>query len=376
MNNSIHRPVWVEVNLENIEYNLQQVKKQVDESTLIMPVVKADAYGHGLLPVAKTLIEAGADCLAVAFPFEGIELREEGFQCPIQVLTQLSSAQLSTVVDYNLIPTISRRAPLLQLEELCQKGDTQIKIHLAVDTGMGRMGVLPADILDLASAAKQCSRLTVEGLMTHFASADEANKEYTYRQWDNFQRAINILEDQGIDIPLKQAANSAAVIDLPEMKLDLVRPGIMIYGLPPSKEVKNFNLKPALSWKTEVIEVRELPQDFGISYGVTYTTPERRKLVTLPLGYADGYPRSLSNKGEVLIRGQRAPIRGRICMDQTIVDVTDIKNVEIGDQVVVLGTQNGGQITATELADWVGTINYEIVTRISSRVPRIYSSEV
>jgi alanine racemase len=215
--------------------------------------------------------------------------------------------------------------------------------------------------------------IEVEGLMTHFAKADEEDKEYTYNQWDQFQMVIDRLAEENIEIPIKQAANSATIIDLPHMALNMVRPGIMMYGLRPSHEVdQDFTLKPALSWKAKIVYLKEVPPGTGISYGATYITEEKAKIATIPMGYADGYSRLLSNKGDVLINGQRAPIRGRVCMDQFMVDVTHIDDVEIGDEVVLIGKQGNAEFSATEMADIIGTINYEITCDITKRVPRIY----
>lgn len=371
--NKLTRPVWAEINLENIKYNLNQVKKNIPEDTLIMAVVKADAYGHGVLPVAQTVVEAGADRLAVALPEEGRELRNAGFKLPIQILGEVLSSQIPILVEYDLIPTISKLETIKTLDKLAKEKNVIKKVHVKVDTGMGRIGIFPDEAVQFIKKANDFDNIEVEGLMTHFAKADEKNKEYTYKQWEKFQIVIDQLEEENIEIPIKQAANSAAIIDLPEMSLNMVRPGIMMYGLRPSHQVdQKFKLKPALSWKTRIVYLKEVPKGTKISYGGTYVTDKKAKIATLPLGYADGYARLLSNKGEVLIKGQRAPIRGRICMDQFMVDVTHIDNVAVGDEVVLIGKQNEEEFSATEMADLIGTINYEITCDITKRVPRIY----
>ena len=372
MKKDVTRPVWAEINLDNIAYNIEKVKENVSQETFIMAVVKADAYGHGAISVARKALKAGADRLAVAIPEEGVELRKAGFEVPIQVFGEILADQWPLMVDYNLIPTVCKLETVKGLNNYANKRNKNIKIHVKIDTGMGRIGVFPEDAVEFIKKTKKFSNIEVEGIITHHAKADEEDKEYTYDQWEKFQNVINNLEDEGIDIPIKQAANSATIIDLPKMALDMVRPGIMMYGLPPSHEVKDFPLKPALSWKTKIVYLKEVPEGTGISYGATYVTEEKRKIATLPLGYADGYLRLLSNKGEVLINGQRAPIRGRVCMDQIMVDVSNIPDVEIGDEVVLIGKQGDEEITATELADLVGTINYEITCSISKRVPRVY----
>ena len=367
------RPVWAEVNLDNIKFNLNQVKKNVPEETLIMAVVKADAYGHGVIPVAEAAVEAGADRLAVALPEEGRDLREAGFELPIQILGEVLPGQVSILVNNELIPTISKIETVELLNKLAEEKGITKKVHVKVDTGMGRIGVFPDNAVDFIKEIMSFKNIEVEGLMTHFAKADEEDKEYTYNQWDQFQMVIDRLVEENIEIPIKQAANSATIIDLPHMALNMVRPGIMMYGLRPSHEVdQDFTLKPALSWKAKIVYLKEVPPGTGISYGATYITEDKAKIATIPMGYADGYSRLLSNKGEVLVNGQRAPIRGRVCMDQFMVEVTHIDDVEIGDEVVLIGKQGDAEFSATEMADIIGTINYEITCDITKRVPRIY----
>ena len=372
----ISRPVWAEINLENVAYNIQQVKKNVSQETIVNAVVKADAYGHGAIPVARKALKAGADRLAVAIPDEGVELRKAGFEVPIQVFGEVLKPQLPLMIDYNLTPTVCKLETVRELDRLAGKKGIKKSIHVIIDTGMGRIGVFPEKAVVFVEKVKEFNNIEVEGIMTHFAKADEEDKEYTLKQWKKFKNVITELEENGIKIPLKQAANSATIIDMPEMQLDMVRPGIMTYGLRPSHEVnESFSLKPVLSWKSKIVYLKEVSPGTGISYGATYVTEEKRQIATIPLGYADGYLRLLSNKGEILINGRRAPIRGRVCMDQFMVDVTEIPDVKIGDEVVLIGKQGSAEITATELADLVGTINYEITCSISKRVPRVYISE-
>jgi alanine racemase len=369
----ITRPVWAEVDLKNIRYNIEQVRKNVSQETLILAVVKADAYGHGLIPVSRALIDGGADRLAVALPEEGVELREEGISIPIQVLGEVMPSQIPLLIEYDLIPSISKIETIKGLNILAENKGIIKKVHVKLDTGMGRIGLLADNTLDFIRELKKYKNIMIEGLMTHFSTADEEDKEYTYQQWEKFNYLIKLLEENDINISIKHAANSATIIDLPHMELNLVRPGIMLYGLKPSHEVDgNFSLRPALSWKARIVYIKDLPEGYGISYGATYITKKETKIATISLGYADGYSRLLSNKGEVLIRGKRAPIRGRICMDQFLVDVSDIPDVKVGNEVVLIGKQGKEEITATELADLIGTINYEITCSISKRVPRLY----
>ncbi len=373
MLDEITRPVWAEVDLDNIRFNFEQVKRNIPSERSIMAVVKADAYGHGVIPVARTLVDAGADRLAVALPDEGVELRESGFKLPIQILGEVLPPQYSQLIDYDLIPTVSKMKTARGLNDLAGKNGIIKKIHVKVDTGMGRIGVTPETAVEFILEINQLPSIEVEGLMTHFARADEEDKEYTCQQWKEFNRVIKGLNEAGVEIPIKHAANSAAIIDLPRFALDQVRPGIMLYGLRPSHEVdRDFKLKPALSWKARIVYLKEIEAETGISYGATYITPDRSRIATIPLGYADGYSRLLSNRGEVLVNGRRAPIRGRVCMDQLLVDVTEIEDVKVGDEVVLIGKQGKDEITATEMADLIGTINYEITCGISKRVPRLY----
>ncbi len=366
------RPVWVEIDLNNLKYNLGQLRNKLSSGTLIMAVVKADAYGHGVLPISQALVEEGVDRLGVALPEEGVELRKAGVTLPIHILGEVLAAQYKLIMKYDLLPTVARRDSLEKYNILAEKQGIKKKIHIKIDTGMGRIGLLPDQAIGFIQEASHLSNIEIEGLMTHFATADEKDKEYTYQQWERFKYVVRELEKLGIGIPLKHAGNSATIIDLAEFQLNMIRPGISLYGLLPSEDVSSLTLKPILTWKARVDFIKEVPLGTNISYGATYVTKNKSKIATIPLGYADGYSRLLSNKGYVLINGQRAAIVGRVCMDQFMVDVTDISNVKIGDEVVLIGKQMNEEITVTEIADLLGTINYEVLCNISIRVPRKY----
>ncbi|MFW6022428.1 MAG: alanine racemase [Halanaerobiaceae bacterium] len=368
----ITRPVWAEINLDNLIYNYRKIKVLLKEETKIMAVVKADAYGHGMIPVATTLRDQGVDRLGVALPEEGVELRKAGIELPIHILGEVLKDQYKIVVENELIPTVARLDSAEKLNEIARQKKKTVTVHIKIDTGMGRIGVQSEETLDFIKKINSLDNIYLEGLMTHFSTADESNKEYTHQQWGNFKKAIKILKKNGINIPLKHAGNSAAVIDLPEYQLDMVRPGISLYGSSPSAKVRKIGLKPVLSWKAKIDFLKVVPPGKAISYGATYITKKTSKIATIPLGYADGYSRLLSNKGHVLVKGQKAPIVGVICMDQFMIDVTHIDDVKIGDEIVLLGKQGSNEITAVELADLVGTINYEIFCNISRRVPREY----
>jgi len=366
------RPVWVEIDLNNLKYNLRQLKSRLSSGTLIMAVVKADAYGHGVLQISQVLVDEGVDRLGVALPEEGVELREAGFSLPIHVLGEVLPAQYKLMMKYDLIPTVARRDSLYKFNELAKIQGIKKKIHIKIDTGMGRIGLSPDQAIVFIQEAMDLNNIEIEGLMTHFATADEKDKEYTYQQWERFKYVIRELENLNIDIPVKHAGNSATIIDLVDFQLNMIRPGISLYGLLPSEDVSSITLKPVLSWEARIDFIKEVPAGSNISYGATYVTKSTSKIATIPLGYADGYSRLLSNKGFVLINGQRASIVGRVCMDQFMVDITDISDVNVGDEVVLIGKQMNEKITATDIANLLGTINYEVLCNISKRVPRKY----
>lgn len=366
------RPVWAEINLDHYVHNIQEIKRRYP-GVKIMAVVKANAYGHGAVELSKAAIQAGADRLAIAVVDEGIELRKAGIDVPIHILGGAAEKQWVQVVDYDLIQTVFDLNTARNLSQIAQEKGKRVRIHLKVDTGMGRIGFQPEEAGEAAAAIFALPNIDLEGLMTHLATADETDKSYTLQQMERYRRALHDIEARGIRISLRHVANSATIMDLPDFHFDMVRPGIMSYGLWPSDEVDHtFDIRPVLSWKTQVIYVKEVPAGTGISYGKTFVTERTTKVATLPLGYADGLSRHLSNKGQVLIHGHRVPMIGRVCMDQCMIDVTEIEKVAIGDEVVLIGSQGEEQITAEEMAAWIGTINYEVTCAISKRVPRYY----
>ena len=370
------RPVWAEINLDNYLHNIAEIKR-LYPGKIVMAVVKADGYGHGAIQVAKAALAAGAERLAIAIVDEGIELRKAGFTCPIQILGGTAESQFEQVIEYDLIQTVFDPAVATRLSQIAQSKGRTVTLHLKVDTGMGRVGVQPEDAGSVARLIADLPNVHLEGLMTHLATADETDKSYTMHQLSRYRLALNNIEKSGVDIKIRHIANSAAIIDLPELSFDMVRPGIMSYGLWPSADVDHtFDIRPVLSWKAQVIFVKELPAGRGISYGKTFVTEKPSRIATLPLGYADGLMRLLSNKGQVLIKGQRVPIIGRICMDQCMIDVSNVEGVEAGEEVVLIGYQGEEHISAEEMAATVGTINYEITCAISKRVPRYYVGAV
>ena len=368
-------PTWVEINLDAIANNVKNIKQLIGEKKELMAVVKGNAYGHDILEIASVVLNNGATRLAVARLEEGIFLRKSGITVPILVLGLTLKQQAELLVSYNITPTVSEYEMIEELSDSAFKEDKIVKVHLKVDTGMGRIGISPNHVLNFIKKVKVLKNVEIEGIFTHFSVADEKDKTYTEKQFKKFMEVLTILEKEEIRIPVKHVGNSATLLDLPHMWLDLVRPGISIYGLYPSTEVqKTVKLIPAHSFKTRMVFLKELPAGEDISYGRTYTTKKKRTVVaSLPVGYADGYNRLLSNQGEVLIRGRRFPVIGRVCMDQTMIDVTDIPQVEVGDEVVLWGRQGQEEITVEEIADKIKTINYEVVHMPDKkRVPKLF----
>lgn len=368
-------PTWIEVNLDAIAQNVRNIKKLIGEKKELMAVVKGNAYGHDVLEVVPVVLKSGATRLAVARLEEGIFLRKAGITVPILVLGLTLKQQAELLVSYSITPAVSEYEMIEKLSEEAFKEGKIVKVHLKVDTGMGRIGIFPNRVLDFVKKIKALKNIEIEGVFTHFSVADEKDKTYTEIQFKKFMEVLNILEKEGIEIPIKHVGNSATLLDLPHMWLDLIRPGISIYGLYPSKEVqKIIKLIPAHSFKTRIVFLKELPAGECISYGRTYKTKKKRTVVaSLPVGYADGYNRHLSNQGEVLVRGRRFPVIGRICMDQTMIDVTNLPQVKIGDEVVLWGRQGQEEITVEEIAEKIGTINYEIVHMPDKkRVPKLF----
>ncbi|MFA5157251.1 MAG: alanine racemase [Candidatus Omnitrophota bacterium] len=364
-----YRPTWAEVKLSNIDYNFAQVKKMVSSRVKVMVTVKADAYGHGLVPVAKRLCGCAADYLGVASIDEGIKLRNAGIRIPILVLGALLKNDIAPLFKYNLTATVCTQELAAAINRKAAVLHKQACVHVKVDTGMGRIGAMHREAAEIIRDIRRLKFINIEGIFTHFAFAD-LNEEFTLHQIKLFDRLVEDLKKEGVNIPLVHAANSAGVINYKTGHFNMVRPGIVIYGLYPSNKIK-IRLKPVLSLKTKVVYAKKVPKGYGISYGHIYSTKKDTTVVTLPIGYGDGYPRNLSNYGPVLIRGRRFKISGRVCMDQVMVDVGNAC-VKVGDEAVLIGRQAGKRITTEELAELAGTIPYEIVCGLGSRIPRIY----
>jgi len=366
-------PVWATVDLDAIIHNVAAIKRYVGDRVIVMAVVKANAYGHGAEPVARAALESGAAWLAVNRVGEGVTLRRAGTDAPILVMGYTPPAAAATAVAHDLRLTVTS----LPLAQAFSKAATQeskkLPIHVKIDTGMGRLGLLPNEVLSFVRDLRRLPNLELEGVFTHFAVADLADKVYTRQQFAIYLEVVAALEQEGVRIPVRHVANSAATLDLPEMHMDAVRLGIAMYGLQPSGEVEPpLALHPALTLKSRVGRVRTLPSGSSISYGRTFVTERPTPVALVPVGYGDGYMRLNSNRGEVLIHGQRAPIRGRVCMDQFVVEISGIEDVQPGDEVVLIGRQGDDVLSAEEVAIWGETINYEVVTQLMPRVPRVY----
>lgn len=367
-------PSWVEINLDAIAKNVRNIKKLIGEKKELMVVVKGNAYGHDVLEVSSVVLDNGANRLAVARLEEGVFLREAGITVPILVLGLTLKEQAELLVLYDITPAVSEFEMLEKLSKSAIKMNKIAKIHLKVDTGMGRIGIFPQEVLGFIKKAKSLKNVEIEGIFTHFSVADEKDRAYTENQFKKFNKVLIDIKREGINISIKHVGNSATLLDLPHMWLDMLRPGISIYGLYPSPEVKKtIDLIPAQEFKTRIIFLKELPAGESISYGRTYITKRRTLVASLPVGYADGYNRLLSNQGEVLVRGKRVPIIGRICMDQCMLDVTELPQVEAGDEVVLWGKQGDEVISVEEIAQKIGTINYEVVHMPDKkRVPKLF----
>jgi len=371
MNTTTYRPTISEIDLNAIRYNLNEIRGFIPSSTKVMAVVKANAYGHGIIEVSQTLSQANIDYLGVASVDEAIAIRDADINSPILVLGAILPSEIEAILNKNITLTLCTNA-LVRALAASVKGKKKIKVHIKIDTGMGRIGVWHTEAVKFIGEVLKYKCLEIEGIYTHFSSAGR-DKFFTQYQIDSFNNLIKELKKKGIQIPYRHAANSIGIVGFAKSHLNFVRPGLIIYGMYPKKNFKNkLKLKPSLSLKSKIVYLKDVPPGRSISYGRTYITQRHTKIATIPIGYGDGYGRILSNKGEVLVRGVRAPVIGKVTMDQTMIDVGHIKNVKVGDDVVLIGKQKRHRITAEELARLCSTIPYEIVCSLGARVPRLY----
>lgn len=364
------RAVWAEIDLKALENNIKNIKSCIKNNAKWCAVVKADAYGHGAIAVARKAVEQGADYLAVAVLSEAISLRQAGFTVPILILGATPVEASADLAAYAITQVVFTEEQAKALSEAALQQGKTAKVHMAVDTGMSRIGVRPENAGEMAAYIKALPNVELEGMFSHFALADAEDKTFAHIQLEKFKLAISEVEAKGINIPIKHIANSAAILELPEAHFDMVRAGIILYGLWPSDEVKHMiDLQPVMELKAKLVYVKELHKGEVVSYGCTFVAERHTRLATLPLGYADGYTRLFTGKAQLDFNGRRAPIAGRICMDQCMADITDIPELKQGDTVTLYGSKT---LTMDEAASWLGTINYELPCMLSSRVPRLY----
>ncbi|MHB1652858.1 MAG: alanine racemase [Desulfitobacteriaceae bacterium] len=364
------RPVWTEVNLAALRRNYAKI--QAYTASEMMPIVKADGYGHGVIPVVRVLKELGAKRFGVALLEEAVELKQTFPELSVMVIGITPPESSEIFVQEDIIPGIGQFSQAEALSAAAVRYGRTARLHIKVDTGMGRVGFAYQNVQEILRVAS-LPNLLVEGIYTHFATADQRELTYAREQLDRFNTLYQKLKAAGLEIPIRHTANSAAILQFSEAHFELVRPGIVLYGLTPSRQVgQHVGLEQVLSWKAKVSHIKTIAAGETVSYGRTFRAAYPTRVATIPIGYADGLRRALSNRGEVLLHGGRATIIGRVCMDQTMLDVTKIPGVKVGDEVTLLGMDGHDRIEASEMAEWLDTINYEIVCSISKRVPRVY----
>lgn len=370
-----YQRVTAEIDLDAVAYNIKNIRKKVKKETMIMGVVKADAYGHGAVEVSKVLLYNGADWLGVAMIDEAVQLRKNNIMVPILILGYTPEAEIEDVVRYDIIQTVFSYEMAKMVSDAAVKLGKTAKIHIKVDTGMGRIGFIPEEnIGDEVLKISKLPNIEINGIFTHFSTSDEKDKTFTKLQYDRFKYAIDEIEKKGIKLAVKHCANSAAIMDFDDLGFNMVRAGIILYGMYPSDEVikENLSLKPVMSIKTHISYVKKVGKNIPVSYGRTYYTNKESVIATVPVGYADGYIRKMQNGGRVIVKGHYANIVGRVCMDQFMIDITDVPDVSSGDEVILMGSDGKLSITAEEIANVLDTINYEVVCMIGKRVPREY----
>jgi alanine racemase len=378
---------WAEIDLNAYAHNIKELRRITQPDAMLMAVVKANGYGHGAAEVAREALQNGAQWLGVARINEAVELRQAGLKAPILILGYTPADLARQLIEYDLTQTVYSYSNAELFSGKASKLGKKISVHVKIDSGMGRLGLVtdalfpektireanpnPVDVIDKIT---KLAGLDVQGIFTHFATADSADKSYANQQLEIFLDILHQLHLTGLQPPIRHAANSAALIDMPESHLDMVRPGIATYGLSPSDEVSkdNVTLKPVMTLKSSIIHLKKVSAGFNVSYGITYQTDKPTTIATVPVGYADGFNRLFSSRGRMLVHEQSVPIIGRVCMDLTMLDVGNVPDIEIEDEVVIFGQQGGASITADEIASQLNTINYEIVSTIMPRVPRIY----
>lgn len=372
----MEKRTWAEIDLDALAHNMRAIRRITDPKSRIMAVVKADAYGHGVEECAKTLLENGADCLAAATLDEALELRNLFSDVPILILGSSMEVEAREIIEHGIMPNIYTYELARALSNTAVRLGKKVKVHIKLDTGMSRIGFVVTDdnceaVADEIKKVSELPMLEIEGIFSHFATSDEADESYTRLQFKRFMSVCDSLEDRGVHIPIKHICNSAGIMMYPEYHLDMVRPGIILYGMYPSEDVdkSRLDLKYVMSLKSVITYVKEIEPGRGVSYGIEYIADGRAKIATVPIGYADGYLRMLAGKAKIEVNGRLFPIAGRICMDQCMLDVTSVNNIKRGDEALIFGN---GAVTVDDVAGWIGTINYEVTCMISRRIPRVY----
>ncbi len=364
---------WVEVDLENFSHNLDEIKKIVGPDVKVLQVVKADAYGHGAIEISNVALKNGASFLGVANADEGVQLRVSGITSPILIMSPATVSEINEIIKYNLIPSISDLGFARELQKSYRKAGVKAPIHIEVDTGMGRGGTTHQEAFNVIREILGFPNIILEGIFSHFSSSEVEGEDYNQMQWKLFKELIEMLEENNIHIPQKHMSNSGGLLNFPQFNLDMVRPGLISYGIYPSPDTESkADLASVMSFKTSVVLLKDFPKGYSIGYGRTYVTEKPTRIATIPVGYGDGYGWILSNQGEALIRGIRVPVVGRVSMDMCTIDVTDIPDCQVGDEVVLMGKQESEYISANEIAQKAKTISYEILCALGKRAPRVF----
>ena len=364
------RPLWVEVDLKALRSNFKTIKKLVGPKTKVIATIKQSAYGHGMIPVVKTLVSCGVDFFGVGSIEEAIQLRKNKIKKPILVLSAVFDKLVDYFIRYNIRPTVVDISFAKELNRQASKKKKIVPIHVKVDTGMGRLGLYYSDAFDFVSQLSRFKNLSLEGIYTHFPAADNDPK-FTNSQIKVFNKFIAQLKEKGIIFKFHHCANSIAIISYPNSHFDMVRPGLILYGIRPSARLK-VNVKPVLSLKSRIIFLKKIKKGRGVSYGRTYIAKKPTRIATIAAGYADGYPWRLSNRAKVIIKNSLFPVVGRVCMDHIMVDIGNRSDIKVGDEVVLIGQKKNVKVSAENLALWADTIGYEIVSGLSSHIPRVY----
>lgn len=375
----MEKRTWAEINLDALAHNMRRIRAITNPDVLVMAVVKADAYGHGVSECAGVLLENGADRLAIATLDEGIELRRMFPEVPILILGSSMENEAAELIKNNITPNVYTIGLAKALSDAAQKLNKTVKIHIKLDTGMSRIGFLVDDsdnkcVIDEILEISRLPMIEIEGIFSHFSTSDEASDEYTRLQFKRFISVCDALEEKGLEIPIRHICNSAATMMYPEYHLDMVRPGLILYGMYPSDDVdkSRLDLKYVMSLKSIITYVKEIESGRAVSYGNEYIADGAVRIATVPIGYADGYSRLLAKKAKVSVGGKLFPIAGRICMDQCMIDVSGVNNIKRGDEALIFGD---GAVTVDDIANWLGTINYEITCMLSRRIPRVYKKD-